>query len=70
MKLDAKMTFGQAQNKEKDPWTTNPLARTLKLNDIISAGNASFLGVLTSMRHWGLPFALYKFPKWPLVEPS
>lgn len=57
MKLDAKMTFGQAQKKEKDPWTTNPLAMTLKLNDIISAGNASFLGVLTSMRHWGLPFA-------------
>lgn len=24
IKLDAKMTLGQAQRKEKDPWTTNP----------------------------------------------
>lgn len=42
MKLDAKMTFGQAQRKENDPWTTNPLAMTPKLNDIISAGTGQF----------------------------
>lgn len=62
MKLDAKMTFGQAQRKEKDPWTTNPLAMTLKLNDIISAGIGQFPQGTDQYETLGTPICLIQIP--------
>lgn len=42
MKLDAKMTFGQAQRKEKDSGITNPRELNLKLSGVISASTGQF----------------------------
>lgn len=62
MKLDTKMTFGQAQRKGKDPWTTNPLAMTLKLNDIISAGTCPFPWGTDQYETLGTPVCLIQIP--------
>lgn len=48
MKLDAKVTFKQAQRKQEGPWTTDPIEMNQKFIGVISTS--------TGQSHWGTCF--------------